>query len=293
MRTQRSALWQGAFHIEQNREGGLLSCPSLPPVKFLSSISRMGKPVATSPPTYPRRRSSIPTPVDQLARLDEPQAHPHARGVRQPNRAGVRTANLTITWKRREGAGWTAATSGEAVSGGADVSANKLTGVTSSCHLPVLCDAQTRKRASVRKRSSTLHITAAATAPTGGTSPPRRSARLHRGIKVTRTGSGTACWRALVRTSPSPASMVRMAAGQCNSMFTYAKQGMDWGTINTLPEIVGLALQRTDIRYLCGRRLRGRVAWVWRRLYQDQGRGRAGGIGRLPFINYESAPTSA
>lgn len=80
-----------------------------------------------------------------------------------------------------------------------------------------------------------------------------------------------------------------------NSMFTYAKQkGMDWGTISTLPEIVGLALHKDGH---VGIYVGDGYAVEWRGYGDGCIKTKVAGRGwrywyRLPFINYESAPTS-
>lgn len=80
-----------------------------------------------------------------------------------------------------------------------------------------------------------------------------------------------------------------------NSMFTYAKtKGMGWGKIDTLPEIVGLALHKDGhIGYYIG----NGYAVEWKGFAYGCVKTKVAGRGwqywyKLPFINYESIPTS-
>lgn len=74
-----------------------------------------------------------------------------------------------------------------------------------------------------------------------------------------------------------------------NSMFSYAKsKGMDWGTIDTLPEIVGLALHKDGhVGYYIG----GGYAIEWRGFSYGCVKSKVAGRSwkywyKLPFINY-------
>ena len=78
-----------------------------------------------------------------------------------------------------------------------------------------------------------------------------------------------------------------------NSMFTYAKsKGMDWGTIGTLPEIVGLALYKSGhVGYYAG----NGYAIEWKGFSYGCIKTKVAGRGwthwyKLPFIQYGDVP---
>ena len=78
-----------------------------------------------------------------------------------------------------------------------------------------------------------------------------------------------------------------------NSMFTYAKsKGMDWGTIGTLPEIVGLALYKSGhVGYYAG----NGYAIEWKGFSYGCVKTKVAGRGwthwyKLPFIQYGNVP---
>ena len=80
-----------------------------------------------------------------------------------------------------------------------------------------------------------------------------------------------------------------------NSMFSWAKsQGMDWGTIDALPDIVGLAVRFDGhVGYTVG----GGYAVAWRGFAYGCGKTKIKGRGwthwyKLPFINYNDAASS-
>lgn len=79
-----------------------------------------------------------------------------------------------------------------------------------------------------------------------------------------------------------------------NSMFTYAKsKGMDWGTIGTLPEIVGLSLYKSGhVGYYAG----NGYAIEWKGFSYGCVKTKVAGRGwthwyKLPFIQYGDVPS--